>query len=349
MSFLMSERRHALRGAIWGLAFACACSSSAASRLPTDGTFGTADPGILGTGGGDGVGGASTSTGAGGSPLVVTIDDASADPSEAGNGVFVPGPLPADFKPTELGGYKLGDPLPAGASAMGAPADAGAGNCGNTSTLVGVARDFHNTHPDFTQYCCGDMRGAIAPTLGDDQKPVYALAGPAHGTNNGPQLSTGPDPFNQWYRTIDGTNQAFLVYLFFVPSAGVFTFQSTAFFPLDGKGFGNEYLDHNYSFTTELHTTFRYQGGETFKFTGDDDLWVFINKKLAIDLGGVHNPEDQTVTLDQRAEELGITKNNVYPLDLFHAERHPSGSNFRVDTNLAFVNCGVIVPDEIVK
>src|SRR5690348_4613515 len=101
MSFLVSERGHALRDAVWGLVFASACSSSAASRPPTDGTFGTADPAILGTGGGDGVGGAPRSIGAAGSPLVVVIDEAGADPSEAGNGVFVPGPLPADFKPTE--------------------------------------------------------------------------------------------------------------------------------------------------------------------------------------------------------------------------------------------------------
>jgi fibro-slime domain-containing protein len=36
---------------------------------------------------------------------------------------------------------------------------------------------------------------------------------------------------------------------------------------------------------------------------------------------------------------------NVYPLDLFHAERHPNQSNFRVDTDLEFVNCGIILPE----
>jgi fibro-slime domain-containing protein len=55
----------------------------------------------------------------------------------------------------------------------------------------------------------------------------------------------------------------------------------------------------------------------------------------------------QSVSLDARARDLGIVPGNTYSLDLFHAERHQSQSNFRVDTNLQFVNCGVIVPGDV--
>jgi fibro-slime domain-containing protein len=44
------------------------------------------------------------------------------------------------------------------------------------------------------------------------------------------------------------------------------------------------------------------------------------------------------------ARTKGITPNNVYDLDLFHAERPTTESNFRSDTSLTFVDCGYVVP-----
>jgi len=253
------------------------------------------------------------------------------------------GGLPPGFTRTASGGYMLGDPLTSSNAGGGATGTSG-GSCG--TTLVGVVRDFKEAHPDFGDYCCGDTRGALAATLGADLKPVYALTGPAY-ANGGTKLMTGPAEFNQWYRNVADVNLPYLLYLFFVPSGDVFTFRSDTFFPLDGKGWGNENAGHNFSFTTELHTQFKYKGGETFQFTGDDDLWVYINGKLVIDLGGVHSQENQSVSLDGKAGDLGITPGNAYPLDLFQAERHQSESHFRVDTNLEFVNCGVIAPGDI--
>ena len=59
-----------------------------------------------------------------------------------------------------------------------------------------------------------------------------------------------------------------------------------------------------------------------------------------IDLGGVHTSEEDSVDLDARASELGLTIGGEYPLDFFFAERHTEESNFRIDTSIVFRNCG---------
>jgi fibro-slime domain-containing protein len=216
-----------------------------------------------------------------------------------------------------------------GTAADGSTADAN-GRCG--TTLTGVLRDFKEEHPDFEDFL-GDDPGIVKQDLGSDGKPVYA------GSAGNP-TTTNQANFDQWFRTVDGVNKAVTFPIKLDKAGSVFTFENNAFFPLDGQGFGNEGHPHNYHFTYELHTTFAYTGGETFKFTGDDDLFVFINNKLAIDLGGVHGSMTGEISLDADAGKLGLTKGKVYPLDFFFAERHTVDSHFRIDTTLDFVDCG---------
>ena len=166
----------------------------------------------------------------------------------------------------------------------------------------------------------------------------------------GPETTTKAN-FDQWYRFTAGVNKPFLVNIWFAPQGnGLFTFQSKFYFPVDNAGWGNsgtadDGKSHNFSFTTELHTKFAYKGGETFTFQGDDDVWVFINNQLAVDVGGLHPPETRAIVLDTAAQQLGIAKGGTYNLDFFHAERHTPQSTFKIDTNLAFVNCGIIPGD----
>ena len=66
-------------------------------------------------------------------------------------------------------------------------------------------------------------------------------------------------------------------------------------------------------------------------FTGDDDIWVFVNGRLAVDVGGVHQAVDGSVTLDPAtAAALGLQDGRVYRIDVFHAERLKESSALRV-------------------
>jgi len=239
----------------------------------------------------------------------------------------------------------------------GGGAEGGEAGASCAANLTGRLRDFVNK-PGFTPASAldddfenaeGDDRGIVETDLGSDKKPVYAHPGSMTATTH------GQTQFDWWYRDTPGKNIAYDYTIVLTgPDGGLQTFNQQEFFPLDGRGWDDEYIGddgklHNFSFTFELHTTFGYVGGEQFTFTGDDDVFVFINGKLVVDLGGVHGAETKSIQLDTLTTDdaamapVPLTPKTTYPLDIFYNERHTVSSHFRMDTSIAFNNCNPII------
>jgi fibro-slime domain-containing protein len=336
------------------LYFAC----SASPQVGGGGAGGGGPQGGSNAGGG-GQGG--PAGGAGGAPATISLPPV---PSYGGQGgtsteTTIPWPPPGfvNVTPASIGDYATSpDALSNASGSGGSGGSTGQAKC--TNILFGIVRDFRmstqeGTNPDFEQQptVVRDDPGIVTDTLGSDGKPVYG------DHPSGTATTHSADAFNQWYNDVDGVNMPYVVGLHFVLSGSVYTFAATvsnrggtpnvSYFPLDGLGFNDtaqaaDGKAHNFSFTTEIHTSFTYKGGETFTFQGDDDVWVYINDKLAIDMGGIHAQETKTVDLDAQASQLGIEKGNSYSLAVFNAERHVVQSNFRIDTTMTFDNCGII-------
>jgi len=238
-------------------------------------------------------------------------------------------------------------------------------------------------HPDFDTFSGSEAApGLVSESLSASGKPIYTgycQQGKMPQCPYNAQTTTKAN-FDQWYS--DETTK-FAANEFSPPVEGIRTTKNSSvvgtmikvvgaikmiriadqtgyrnetfgrdFFPLDGKGWvraklEDSYFDHNFGFTSEVRHWFEFQGNETLTFSGDDDVWVFINGKLALDLGGLHGRVSRTVVLDTTTGDavcftnpeatnpcgaaplrLGLVKGQVYEMALFHAERHVPASNF---------------------
>lgn len=112
-------------------------------------------------------------------------------------------------------------------------------------------------------------------------------------------------------------------------------------------------MTRNFYFTSEVRYLFKYVGGETLAFYGDDDVWVYLNGKLVLDLGAPHERLQGSVTLTDAGANwviqtqdlltqtfttvdmgavtgLNLEVGKTYEIAVFHADRHPRESNYQL-------------------
>ena len=131
---------------------------------------------------------------------------------------------------------------------------------------------------------------------------------------------------------------------------------TVGFYPLENLGYEQPGLltktsvidgnNRNGDFTLRGESQFVYNKDSNlyFTFTGDDDVYMYINGVLALDLGGAHGRNNKTVNLnDLDPTKYGLKEGQVATFTFFYMERCSDASTFGIETNMELVQRAINV------
>lgn len=207
-----------------------------------------------------------------------------------------------------------------------------------------VTKNFFKYHPSLnTAY--NDYDTLIFHKIDDDGKTSYEFAA-AEPTARIPYYDLVYNKTNKTIRNLYGSDTVDPTNGDVKKSGGAMFVVDDAVreYPdLDTTLRGDDGNQHNFHYTIASHSKFVYKekSGQYFYFSGDDDVYVFVNRHLHLDLGGAHNQLEGEVYLDDLydqqlagTKDWGIVPGQPVNLDLFYMERHSTGSNFYAKMNL---------------
>lgn len=208
--------------------------------------------------------------------------------------------------------------------------------------IYGVTRDFRGRselggHVDFGMPATESRRSvAISQGLDGNGKPQI-VDGPG---GSALQRAIGSSTsFSQWFRDVPTTNLSLPMTLRLTraesyghtPANPKWVYNAVGYNPLVLEGLGYNDLwfppsapGWNLGLTAELECSFEYRQDKAqwLYVSSTEDLWVYLDGKKIVDIGGLAQPTTRSIDLNTVAPSLGLVDRRQYTIKFFLANRY---------------------------